>query len=54
LLLGIDFFSVHRDFKDAASGWNEFQRTNVLFEPKKFFRQTDGLRLVVSHAAIFD
>jgi hypothetical protein len=54
LFLGVDFLSVHGDFKDAASGRDERQRTNVLFEPKKFFRQTDGLRLVVSHAAIFD
>jgi hypothetical protein len=51
---GIDFFAVHRYFKHTAAGGDQREGTNILFEPEKFFRQTDGLRLVVSHAAIFD
>jgi hypothetical protein len=53
-LLGIDFLSVNAHFKDPATCRDQRQRTNILFQPQKFFRQTDGLRLVVSNAAIFD
>lgn len=54
LQLGIDFFSIDADLECPAAGWNQFQRANVLFEPQKLFRQTDGLWLIVSNAAIFD
>jgi hypothetical protein len=54
LFLGIDFLAVDHDLEHAAACGNELQRTDILFEPEKFFRQTDGLRLIVSHAAIFD
>ena len=54
LFFRVDFLPVHNDFEDPATRRNQFQRSNILFEPQKFFRQTDGLRLIISHAAIFD
>ena len=54
LQLGIDFFPINADLKCPATGWNQFQRADVLFEPQELFRQTDGFWLIVSNAAIFD
>jgi hypothetical protein len=54
LHLGVDEFPVDGDLEFAAAGGGEGERLNVLFEPQEFFRQTDGLRFVVSNAAIFD
>ena len=53
-LLGINLLSIDGDLKNAAACGNEFQRADVLFELQEFFRQTDGLRLVVSCRAVFD
>jgi hypothetical protein len=50
----VDEFPVDGDFEFAAAGRDEGERMNVLFEPQEFFRQTDGLRFVVSNAAILD
>jgi len=52
--LGIDFLPVDAHLKNSAPGGDKSQGTNILFEPQKLFRQTDGLRLVVSNTAIFN
>ena len=50
----MDFLSIDRDFKRAASAGDEFQRSDMLLELEEFLRQTDGVRLVVSSGAVFD
>jgi hypothetical protein len=54
LEFGIYRFSIDPDLKSPARRRDQMQRANILFEPEQFFRQTDGLRLVVSKAAIFN
>lgn len=54
LCFGVDEIPIDGDFEFAAAGGDEGERLNVLFEPQEFFRQTDGLRFVVSNAAILD
>ena len=54
LQLGMDFFAIDADLKRAAARGHEGQPANVLLEPQQFFRQTDGMRLVVSSGAILD
>ena len=54
LFFGVDFLAVDAHFENSATCRYERERTNILFEPEQFFRQTDGMRLVVSDAAIFD
>ena len=54
LQFGVDEFPVHGDLELATAGGDEGERLDVLFEPQEFFRQTDGLRFVVSNAAILD
>ena len=54
LLFGINFFAVDGDFEDAAAHRNERKRTDILLQPQQLFRQTDGLRFIISHAAVFD
>lgn len=54
LEFGINRLSIDTDLKRTARRRDQMQRTNILFEPEQFFRQTDGLRLVVSKAAIFN
>jgi len=54
LFLRVQFLSIHRHFENSAAGRNELERSQPLFEFQNFFRQTDGLRLVVSSSAIFD
>jgi len=53
-LLGVNLLPIYGEFKHAAARRNEFQRANTLFELQQFFRQTDGLRLIVSSRAVFD
>ena len=50
----MELLSIGRDFKRATSAWDEFEERNMLLELEKFFRQTDGMRLVVSSGAILD
>ena len=50
----MELLSIGRDFKRATSARDEFEGRNMLLELEKFFRQTDGVRLVVSSGAIFD
>ena len=52
--LGMEFLSISRDFKRAASARDELEGADVLLEFEKFLRQTDGVRLVVSSSAIFN
>ena len=54
LQLGIDFFAINADLKSTATGGHQFQCAYILFESQELFRQTDGLWLIVSNAAIFD
>ena len=54
LQFGINFLPIDADLKGAAARGHEFQGTDSLFQGKDFFRQTDGLRFVVSSRAIFD
>lgn len=46
--------AVHRDLERAAARRHEGQGLDVVLEPQELFRQTDGLRLVVSSGAVFD
>jgi hypothetical protein len=45
---------IDRDLEGATAGRDEGERFDVLLEPQEFFRQTDGLRLIVSNGAVFD
>ena len=54
LLFGIDFFAVNGHFEDAAAHRNECERTDILLQPQQLFRQTDGVRFIISHAAVLD
>lgn len=54
LEFGVNLLSVNTDLESTTTRRNELERTNVLFELQKLFRQTDGLRLVVSSSAIFN
>ena len=45
---------IDADFKGAAAGRNELERTDALFQFENFRRQTDGFGFVVSSGAIFD
>jgi hypothetical protein len=54
LQLGIDFFAINADLKSTTTGGHQFQCAYFLFESQELFRQTDGLWLIVSNAAIFD
>ena len=47
--------AVHGDFKASTGGRQQVQRFDLMFELKQqLFRQTDGVRLVVSGGAVFD
>ena len=50
----MNLLPIDRDFKSAAARRDEGERPKALFEPQEFFRQTDGMRLVVSSRAIID
>ena len=52
--LRMNLLSIDSDFKRTAARRNELEGSNILFEPQKLFRQTDGMRLIVSSRAIFD
>ena len=52
--LGIYLPAIDGDFKRAAAGRHQLERTDALFELEELVRQTDGKRLVVSSRAIFD
>ena len=55
LELGIDQVAVQRQFKTPASGRNQLEILNLLLvRVEKLARQTEGLRLVISHAAILE
>jgi len=45
---------IHDDLKCAPARRHQAERFDVLFQCKKFLRQTDGFRLVVSNRAILD
>jgi hypothetical protein len=47
-------FAIGANLESAAARGNERKRLDALAEFKNFGRQTDGLRRVVSHHAIFD
>jgi hypothetical protein len=51
--LGVDQFAVDGQLEAAASRWDQFQLTDLLFvRGEQLARQTDGLRLVVSHRTV--
>lgn len=53
LQLGINLAAVYREFKATAARWDERHLFDLLLEMRKQpARQTDGLRLVVSHGAV--
>lgn len=52
--LGINLVSIDADLKRAAARWHECERMNGLLESQQFFRQTDGMWLVVSSGAVLD
>ena len=54
LQFGIDFVAINGDLKSTAARWNQGERADVLFEFQDFFRQTDGMGLVISSRAIFN
>ena len=54
LEFGINKFAVDADFESATAGRNQLERANALLEFQKLFRQTDGMRFVVSDRAVFD
>ena len=51
---GVNLVSIDADLKRAAARRHERERMNGLLESQQFFRQTDGMWLVVSSGAIFD
>jgi hypothetical protein len=53
LEFGVEQFPVGGQFKAAASGRDQLQVANLfLIRAEQFARQTDGLRLVVSHRTV--
>ena len=52
--LGMDLLAIRGDFIGAATRRHELEGADVLLELEEFFRQTDGIRLVVSSSAIFN
>ena len=54
LQFGINLLPIHDDLERAATRGHQAQRFDALLESQKFFRQTDGPRLVVSSGAILD
>jgi hypothetical protein len=54
LQFGIDGFAVDRDLETTAARRNQLQRADALLQFKEFFRQTDGMRFVVSDRAVFN
>jgi hypothetical protein len=54
LQLGIDQFAIDGQLEAAAAGRDQFQVPDLLFVGRQqLARQTEGLRLVVSHRAEF-
>ncbi len=54
LELGVDEFATHGQLETAAAGGNQLQVLDLLLvRAQQLGRQTDGLRLVVSHRAVF-
>ena len=54
LQFGIDFVAINGDLKSTAARWHQGERADELFEFQNFFRQTDGMGLVISSRAIFN
>jgi hypothetical protein len=52
--LGMERFAIGADFEGAAARRHERERRDPIAEVENFSRQTDGLRGVVSNAAILD
>jgi hypothetical protein len=53
--LGIDQVAVHREFEATASGGDQLEVLNLLLvRREKLARQTDGLRLIISHRTILE
>ena len=51
---GINFLPIDAHLKHAAAGRHQRKRADVLLELQKFFRQTDGVRFIVSSRTVFD
>jgi hypothetical protein len=54
LQLGINLFAIQADLKRASTPGNQLERANPIFQFQYFFRQTDGMRFVISSGAIFN
>jgi hypothetical protein len=54
LELGVKWLAIYRDLKRAPAPRHQGKRLDILFQAQKFFRQTDGFRLVISNRAILD
>src|SRR5207249_11402824 len=52
--LRMNLLSINGDFERATARRNERKGPDVLLKPQQFFRQTDGMRLIVSSRAILD
>jgi len=53
LELGVDQVAVQRDLEGSAARWHEGHFLDLLLElGQQLARQTDGLRLVVSHRTV--
>jgi hypothetical protein len=54
LELGVDQLAVDGQLETTAARWDQFEVADLLLElTQQLARQTDGLRLVVSHRAVF-
>ena len=52
--LGMEELAIGADFEGAAARRDQGERFDALAQLENFGRQTDGLRRVVSHDAVFD
>jgi hypothetical protein len=53
LQLGVNQLPVHGQLKTPTAGGDQFQVADALFEgSQQLARQTDGLRLIVSHRTV--
>jgi hypothetical protein len=54
LELGINLLAINDDLKRAARTRGQGERLHSVLQSQKFFRQTDGLWLVVSNCAVLN
>jgi hypothetical protein len=52
--LGMKCLSIDDNLKCSTTRRHQAERFDILFQSQKFFRQTDGLGLVISNRAILD